>query len=72
MWNLKGRTWIHKDYPTKIVHPTEKNSLHMISGMHCDGWTYTVIRQGGANTNIEFKNYLVLLDKKLYELSRNP
>ena len=69
--NLMNRTWVSKTNPVKIERPINVGSCHLISGLSTFGETFTVVRTEGANTRLEFLNYLILLDKKLLEVRAN-
>ena len=49
----------------KIERQTDGGACHLISGLSTRGETFTVIRTNGANSKVEFHNYLVDLDQKL-------
>jgi len=63
-----NRTWVAKKNPVKIERPINVGSCHLISGLSSEGETFTVIRTEGANSRLEFLNYLILLDRKLMEI----
>ena len=68
--NLGNRTWVSKTNPVKIERQTDGGACHLISGLSTDGESFTVIRTNGANSKVEFCNFLVDLDLKLAPLRK--
>jgi len=65
---LGNRTWVQSSNPIKIERQTDGGACHLISGLSTNGETFTIIRTNGANSKIEFTNYLIELDSKLTSL----